>query len=128
MNDHAPAYGLWSLVVINAAVFMIFAFSFTHPRTARDWRSFGAFAAFLVALFTEMYGFPLTVYLLAGWLGRRYPGLNLLSHDAGHLWQTLLGWKGDPHLNPLHLLSNGFIFGGFIPPGIGLAGALSGTA
>ena len=32
------AYGLWSLVVINAAVFVIFAFSFTHPRTARDWR------------------------------------------------------------------------------------------
>jgi protein-S-isoprenylcysteine O-methyltransferase Ste14 len=114
MNDHAPAYGLWLLVIINAAVFIIFAFSFTHPRTERDWRSFGAFAAFLVALFTEMYGFPLTIYLLSGWLGRRYPGLDLLSHDAGHLWQTLLGWKGDPHLNPLHLLSNGLIFGGFI--------------
>jgi protein-S-isoprenylcysteine O-methyltransferase Ste14 len=114
MNDHAPAYGLWLLVIINAAVFIIFAFSFTHPRTERDWRSFGAFAAFLVALFTEMYGFPLTIYLLSGWLARRYPGLDLLSHDAGHLWQTLLGWKGDPHLNPLHLLSNGLIFGGFI--------------
>jgi hypothetical protein len=44
-----------------------------------------------------MYGFPLTIYLLAGWLGRRYPGLDLLSHDADHLWQTLLGWNGDPH-------------------------------
>jgi O-antigen ligase len=42
MTSEAPAYGLWSMVVINVAVFAIFAFSFTHPRTARDWRSFGA--------------------------------------------------------------------------------------
>ncbi len=114
MSAGLPAYGLWSLVVINVAVFAIFAFSFTRPRTARDWRSFGAFTAFLVALFTEMYGFPLTIYLLSGWLQRRYPGLDLLSHDTGHLWETLLGWKGDPHMNPLHLLSGVLIGGGFI--------------
>ena len=114
MTSEAPAYGLWSLVVINVAVFAIFAFSFTRPRTARDWRSFGAFTAFLVALFTEMYGFPLTIYLLSGWLQRRHPGLDLLSHDTGHLWETLLGWKGDPHMNPLHLLSSVLIGGGFI--------------
>jgi hypothetical protein len=59
MTHGAPAYGLWSLVVINVAVFAIFAYSFTRPRTARDWRSFGAFTGFLVALFVEMYGFPL---------------------------------------------------------------------
>lgn len=114
MTDSVPAYGLWSLVVINVAVFAIFAYSFTRPRTARDWRSFGAFTGFLVALFVEMYGFPLTIYLLSGWLQRRYPGLDLLSHDAGHLWETLLGWRGNPHLNPLHLLSDLLIVGGFI--------------
>jgi methanethiol S-methyltransferase len=114
MSHEAPAYGLWLLVVVNAAVFIIFAFSFTHPHTGRDWRSFGAFAGFLVALFTEMYGFPLTLYLLSGWLGSRYPGLDLFSHDAGHLWHTLLGMKGNPHFDPIHLLSNGLIFGGFI--------------
>ena len=114
MTSEAPAYGLWSLVVINVAVFAIFAFSFTHPRTARDWRSFGAFTAFLVALFTEMYGFPLTIYLLSGWLARWHPGMDLLSHNTGHLWETLLGWQGDPHLNPLHLLSSVLIGGGFI--------------
>lgn len=114
MNMEAPAYGLWALVVINTAVFLIFAFSFTHPRTGRDWRSFGAFSAFLVALFTEMYGFPLTIYLLSGWLANRYPGIDLLSHNNGHLWQTLSGWQGDPHFNPIHLLSNVLIAGGFI--------------
>ena len=114
MSAGPPAYGLWSLVVINIAVFAIFAFSFARPRTARDWRSFGGFTAFLVALFTEMYGFPLTIYLLSGWLQRRYPGLDFLSHDAGHLWETLLGWRGDPHLNPLHLFSGALIGGGFI--------------
>ena len=58
-HDDVPAYGLWSLVVINSAVFIFFAFSFFKPQTKRDWRSFSAFSAFLVALFTEMYGFPL---------------------------------------------------------------------
>lgn len=114
MTREASAYGLWSLVVINVAVFAIFAYSFARPRTARDWRSFGAFTGFLVALFVEMYGFPLSIYLLAGWLQRRYPGVDLFSHDAGHLWETLLGWNGNPHLNPLHLLSGVFIAGGFI--------------
>jgi protein-S-isoprenylcysteine O-methyltransferase Ste14 len=108
------AYGLWSLVVINSLVFIIFAFSFTKPRTSRDWRSFSAFSAFIVALFVEMYGFPLTIYLLSGWLVRKYPGVDFFSHDAGHLLHTLLGWKMNPHFDPLHILSNILILGGFI--------------
>lgn len=113
MNE-IPAYGLWPLVIINSAIFIIFAFSFTKPKTSRDWRSFGAFTAFIVALFTEMYGFPLTIYLLSGWLSSKFPGMNLYSHDMGHLWYSLFGFQGDPHFNILHILSNVFIFGGFI--------------
>jgi protein-S-isoprenylcysteine O-methyltransferase Ste14 len=114
MTDHAPAYGLWSLVVINSAIFIIFAYSFFKPRTNRDWRSFGAFSAFLVALFTEMYGFPLTIYLLSGWLQSHYPDVDWFSHDAGHLLEMMLGWKANPHAGPFHLLSFAFIGGGFI--------------
>lgn len=109
-----PEYGLWPLVAINALIFILFALSFTRPKTSRDWRSLGAFSAFVVALFSEMYGFPLTLYLLSGWLGNRYPELDLFSHNAGHLWQTLLGLEGDPHANPLHLASDLLILGGLV--------------
>jgi protein-S-isoprenylcysteine O-methyltransferase Ste14 len=112
--DQAPAYGLWMVAALNSAVFIFFAFSFFRPQTRRDWRSFGGFSSFIVALFAEMYGFPLTIYLLSGWLGRRFPGVNVLSHDFGHIWYTLLGFKGDPHLNPIHILSNLVILGGFL--------------
>jgi protein-S-isoprenylcysteine O-methyltransferase Ste14 len=113
-HESAPAYGLWLLVVVNSLVFILFAFSFTRPKTDRDWRSFGAFSAFIVALFAEMYGFPLTIYLLSGWLGSRYPALDLYGHDSGHLWHTLLGLKGDPHFDILHIASALAIGGGFI--------------
>ena len=113
-HDDIPAYGLWSLVLINSAIFIFFAFTFFKPQTKRDWRSFGAFSAFLMALFTEMYGFPLTIYLLSGWLQSKYPGVDWFSHDAGHLLEMLFGWKANPHFGPFHLLSFAFIGGGFV--------------
>lgn len=113
-HETMSTYGLWTLVVINSAVFIIFAYSFTKPKSPRDWRSFSGFSAFTVAMFTEMYGVPITIYLLSGWLQRRYPGLDPLSHDAGHLWWTLTGQHGNPHSGVLHVLSNLVILGGFI--------------
>jgi protein-S-isoprenylcysteine O-methyltransferase Ste14 len=114
MTEQAPAYGLWSLVFINSVIFIFFAFTFFKPQTPRDWRSFGAFSAFLVALFTEMYGFPLTIYFLSGWLQNRFPDIDWFSHDAGHILEMLFGWKANPHFGPFHLLSFAFIGGGFI--------------
>lgn len=114
MSDEVSAYGLWLLVVVNSAVFILFAFSFFKPKTGRDWRSFGAFSAFLVALFTEMYGFPLTLYFLSGWLQTNYPDIDWLAHDSGHLPEMLFGWTDSPHFGPFHILSFIFIGGGFI--------------
>ncbi len=113
-HDDMPAYGLWSLVLINSAIFIFFAFTFFKPQTRRDWRSFSAFSGFLVALFAEMYGFPLTIYLLSGWLQSKYPNVDWFSHDAGHLLEMMFGWKTNPHMGPFHLLSFAFIGGGFI--------------
>ncbi len=113
MNNASSDYGLWGLVVVNSIVFIGFAYSFFKPANLRDWRSFGAYSAFIVALFAEMYGFPLTIYLLSGWLGSRFPGVNLLGHDVGHLWWLLTGRHGNPHFSVLHFLSLGFIFAGF---------------
>lgn len=114
MSGETPAYGLWSLVIVNSAVFIFFAYTFFKPSTPRDWRSFSAFSAFLVALFAEMYGFPLTIYFLSGWLQSRYPNIDWFSHDAGHLLEMLFGWKAEPHFGPFHILSFIFIGGGFI--------------
>ena len=113
MNHDQPGYGLWMLVILNSAIFLMFAFSFFKPQTGRDWRTFGAFAAFVVALFVEMYGFPLTIYLMSGWLQTKYPSLDLMSHNTGHLWSTLLGEKGDPHFGVLHIASYIFLGLGF---------------
>ena len=114
MSEQAPAYGVWGLVLINSVIFIMFAFTFFKPQTARDWRSFGAFSAFLVALFTEMYGFPLTIYFLSGWLQSRFPNVDWLSHDAGHLLEMIFGWKTNPHFGPFHILSNILIIAGFV--------------
>jgi protein-S-isoprenylcysteine O-methyltransferase Ste14 len=113
MSHDQPGYGLWMLVILNSAIFLMFAFSFFKPQTGRDWRTFGAFAAFVVALFVEMYGFPLTIYLMSGWLQTKYPNLDLLSHNTGHLWSTMLGEKGDPHFGVLHIASYVFLGLGF---------------
>ena len=114
MTEQAPAYGLWGLVALNSIVFILFALTFFKPQTKRDWRSFGAFSAFLVALFAEMYGFPLSIYVLSGWLQSRYPGVDWLSHDAGHLLEMMFGWRANPHFGPFHVLSFVLIGAGFI--------------
>jgi len=92
MHDGSEyAYGMWVVVAFNVGIFLFFTLSFLKPRGSQEWRSMGVVTAFFVALFAEMYGFPLTIYLLTGWLGDAYPALEPFSHKLGHLWVVVLG-------------------------------------
>ena len=112
-KDISYAYGFWSLVAVNIALFAFFLLSFLAPRKKREWRSMGATLAFFVALFTEMYGFPLTIYILTGILGSKYPALNPFSHASGHLWVTFLG-GGSAMMIIIHGISIGLVIIGFV--------------
>ncbi|NOX27298.1 MAG: isoprenylcysteine carboxylmethyltransferase family protein [Gammaproteobacteria bacterium] len=85
------AYGMWVVAAFNIGIFLFFILSFLKPRGSEEWRGMGVVIAFLVALFSEMYGFPLTIYLLTGWLGDAYPVLQPFNHKLGHLWVVVFG-------------------------------------
>ncbi|MEK7597274.1 MAG: isoprenylcysteine carboxylmethyltransferase family protein [Patescibacteria group bacterium] len=106
-------YGNWFLVVISIVLFLFFLKSVFRPRTKTDWRTYQSFSAFIIALFAEMYGFPLTIYLLTSWFGNKFFNIDF-SHDSGHILNKILNIAGDPHFNRLHMLSNGLIVGGLI--------------
>lgn len=108
------AYGLWPTVFFNVLLFGFFVLSFVKPKTKFEWRSMGAFIGFVAALFTEMYGFPLTIYFLTSAMGRNYPVLDPFSHPSGHLVLVFLGLAhSHAAMVLLHLITNGAIFLGF---------------
>ncbi|MEK7313608.1 MAG: isoprenylcysteine carboxylmethyltransferase family protein, partial [Deltaproteobacteria bacterium] len=112
------AYGFWSLVIANVLIFLFFILTFLAPVKKREWRDMGVTAAFIVALFTEMYGFPLTIYILTAVLGSRYPALNPFAHESGHLWVAFFG-GGALMLALIHVISNAFMIAGFFIMGSG---------
>lgn len=125
LSDDMYAYGFWGAVLLNILFFGIFLLSAFKPQNKRDWRTLGAFSAFLVALFSEMFGFPLTIYILTSALGSKYPVLDPFTHLNGHLWVALAGGSTIVY-SILHPLSNILIFSGVIIIGIGWTGIHAG--
>jgi protein-S-isoprenylcysteine O-methyltransferase Ste14 len=86
MNDHIAHSGAWGLTLIVIVIVSWFLYRYLAPKTWREWASAGVVQAFIIALYAEMYGFPLTIYLLVRFFGIDKTNLN------ANLWSTLLGY------------------------------------
>ncbi len=83
-------YSNWLAVFTSIGLFTIFIFAFVKPVRKKDWRSFGLYEAFIVSLFTEMFGIPLTIYVLSSLF--RLP--LTADHLQGHLLASLFALAG----------------------------------
>ena len=82
-------YFNWWLVGIYIVLLGVFLYGVLRPRRKSEWRSAGVAQAWIIALYAEMYGTPLTAYLVMGWLGRNRADAE--THFNGHLWPVIFG-------------------------------------
>lgn len=86
--DPGTQTGFWELTLIMVVIASWLLYRYVAPKGWREWSRAGLVQAFIIALYAEMYGFPLTIYVLSGYLGLDIPWL----HESGHLWAALFGW------------------------------------
>lgn len=79
---------LWPYAIVMIVVASWVLYHFLAPASWREWTGAGLVQAFIIALYAEMYGFPLTLYFVASVLPIDIP----FVHGSGHLWATLLGY------------------------------------
>ena len=107
-------YGNWRSVVVAAGVFLFFIFFLTRPRRPREWQGAGLPSAFFISLFTEMFGIPLTIYLIAPLLG---VDVSRFGMHESHLWAYLISRGGrvsmQAALRVIMILSAGLLLLGF---------------
>ncbi|QGY45849.1 isoprenylcysteine carboxyl methyltransferase [Maribellus comscasis] len=77
--------GAWAIALIVIVIASWFLYRYLTPKTWREWTGAGLIQAFIIALYAEMYGFPLTIYLLVRFFGLDRGYLN------ANLWSTLVG-------------------------------------
>lgn len=97
--------GMWGLAVIVIVIVSWLLYRYLAPQSWKEWGRAGVLQAFIIAFYAEMYGFPLTIYLLA-----RVFGLDVVWSDGINLWAQLFGTPV-AHIVAM-LLGYGIVFAG----------------
>lgn len=77
--------GAWIIALFVIVIASWLLYKYLAPKTWREWAGAGLIQAFIIALYAEMYGFPLTIYFLV-----RFLGLDS-GYLSANLWSTLVG-------------------------------------